>query len=67
LVREYLAAFDATHVEEDGGGGAGGLGKGGGQHKRPKEISLTDPQATWVARPSLDANKIEAPSDETFG
>jgi hypothetical protein len=26
----------------------------GNRHKPPKEVSLTDPQATWVARPGLD-------------
>ena len=31
-----------------------GSGKGGDRHKPPKEVSLTDPQATWVARPGLD-------------
>ena len=25
-------------------------GKDGDRHKPPKEVSLTDPQATWVAR-----------------
>jgi hypothetical protein len=40
--------------DEDGGGDAGGSGKGGDRHKPPKEVSLTDPQATWVARPGLD-------------
>jgi transposase len=33
---------------------AGGSSKGGDRHKPPKEVSLTDPQATWVARPGLD-------------
>ena len=32
----------------------GGSGKGGHRRKPPKEVSLTDPQATWVARPGLD-------------
>jgi hypothetical protein len=26
----------------------------GVRHKAPKEVSLTDPQATWAARPGLD-------------
>ena len=53
-VREYLAASDTAHGDEDGGGDAGGSGKGGGRHKPPKEVSLTDPQTTWVARPGMD-------------
>jgi transposase len=53
-VREYLAALDIARGDEDGGGDAGGSGKGGDRHKPPKEVSLTDPQATWVARPGLD-------------
>src|SRR6202451_1863149 len=53
-VREYLAALDTARCDEDDGGDAGGSGKRGDQHKPPKEVSLTDPQATWVARPGLD-------------
>ena len=53
-VREYLAALDTARGDEDDGGDAGGSGKGGDRHKPPKEVSLTDPQATWVARPGLD-------------
>jgi transposase len=53
-VREYLAALDTARGDEDGGGDAGGSGKGVDRHKPPKEVSLTDPQATWVARPGLD-------------
>jgi transposase len=49
-VRKYLAALDIARGDEDGGGDAGG----GDRHKPPKEVSLTDPQATWVARPGLD-------------
>ena len=37
-----------------GGGDAGGSGEGGDRRKPPKEVSLTDPQATWVARPGMD-------------
>ena len=48
-VREYLATLDAArHDEEtrsDGGGKRG---------KPPKEVSLTDPQAAWVARKGTD-------------
>jgi transposase len=53
-VREYLAALDIARGDEDGSGDAGGSSKGGDRHKPPKEVSLTDPQATWVARPGLD-------------
>jgi transposase len=53
-VREYLAALDTARGDEDGGGDAGDSGKGGDRHKPPKEVSLTDPQATWVARPGMD-------------
>jgi transposase len=54
-VREYLAALDAARSdEEDGGGDGGGPSGGGSRRKPPKEVSLTDPQATWVARPGID-------------
>src|SRR6185312_12515351 len=53
-VREYLATLDAARSDEDRGGDSGGSSKGGDRHKPPKEVSLTDPQATWVARPGLD-------------
>jgi len=53
-VREYLAALDTARGDDGGGGDAGDSGKGGDRHKPPKEVSLTDPQATWVARPGLD-------------
>src|SRR5579862_9806815 len=51
-VREYLAALDAAHNDEEtGGGGSNGSGDTG---KPPKEVSLTDPQAAWVARKNTD-------------
>ena len=53
-VREYLAALDAARSDEDRGGDGGGSSEGGHRAKPPKEVSLTDPQATWVARPGLD-------------
>lgn len=53
-VREYLAALDATRSEESSDGDGGGLSAGGSRRKPPKEVSLTDPQATWVARPGVD-------------
>jgi transposase len=54
-VREYLAALDAARSDEEDGGGDGGGPNGGGSRRRPpKEVSLTDPQAAWVARPNTD-------------
>jgi transposase len=54
-VREYLAALDTARDNEKGGGGDGGdSSSGSSRRKPPKEISLTDPQATWVARPGVD-------------
>lgn len=54
-VREYLAALDAARSGEESGGGDGGSsGSAGSRRKPPKEVSLTDPQATWVARPGVD-------------
>jgi transposase len=54
-VREYLMALDAARSAEDsdseGGGGSSG---GGSRRKPPKEISLTDPQAAWVARKGIE-------------
>jgi transposase len=52
-VREHLAALDAARNDEkrDGGDGGGSSGGSGSRSKRPKEVSLTDPQASWVTRP----------------
>jgi transposase len=52
-VREYLAALDSARNEENGGDD-GGLSGGGNRRKPPKEVSLTDPQAAWVARKNTD-------------
>jgi hypothetical protein len=52
-VREYLAALDAARRDEESGGGDGGGSSNGGD-KPPKQISLTDPQAAWVARKGVD-------------
>jgi hypothetical protein len=54
-VREYLAALDAarSNQENDDGDSDGSSGSGS-RSKPPKEVSLTDPQATWVARPGVD-------------
>jgi transposase len=54
-VREYLAALDASHHDEENGGDDGGLSGGGNRRNPPKEVSLTDPQAAWVARKNTDA------------
>ena len=53
-VREYLAALDTArddevHSDRDGNGSSSD-----GKSKPPKEVSLTNPQATWVARPGMD-------------
>jgi len=48
-VREYLAALDAAHHDEETGSDGGGK-----RGKPPKEVSLTDPQAAWVARKGTD-------------
>ena len=55
-VQEYLAVLDAARNDEGNGDGDGGgsSGDGGSRRKPPKEVSLTDPQATWVARPGVD-------------
>ena len=53
-VREYLAALDAADNDEEAGGGDGGSNGSGTRGKPPKEVSLTDPQAAWVARRNTD-------------
>ena len=52
-VREYLAALDNARTDEEKDGG-GDDGSSSGRRKPPKEISLTDPQAAWVARKGTD-------------
>src|ERR1700683_2020439 len=52
-VREYLAALDAARSSEENDDGDSGGSSGGGS-KPAKEVSLTDPQAAWVARPGID-------------
>jgi transposase len=49
-VREYLAALDNARADEENDGSCGDDGSSSGRRKLPKEISLTDPQAAWVAR-----------------
>jgi transposase len=51
-VRAYLAALDAARDDSESGDGGGSSGGGGG--KSPKEVSLIDPQAAWVARKGVD-------------
>lgn len=53
-VRAYLAALDAARRDDEGNGGDGGGSSDGSRAKPPKEVSLTDPQAAWVARRSVD-------------
>jgi len=54
-VREYLAALDAARSDEGGDDGAGGGSSSSGSRSKPaKEVSLTDPQAAWVARRGVD-------------
>lgn len=53
-VRAYLAALEAAHRDDEGDGGNGGDSSGGSRAKPPKEVSLTDPQAAWVTRKSMD-------------
>ncbi len=54
-VREYLTALDAARSDEESGDGDGSGSSGAGNRgKPPKAVSLTDPQATWVARPGMD-------------
>jgi transposase len=52
-VREYLAALDNARTDEESDGASGDDGSSSGRRK-PKEISLTDPQAAWVARKGTD-------------
>jgi transposase len=53
-VREYLMALDAARSDEESGGDDTGSNGGGSRGKPPKEVSLTDPQAAWVARKGTD-------------
>jgi transposase len=53
-VREYLSVLDAARSNEENGEGDDGGPSGGRRRQPPKEVSLTDPQATWVARPGVD-------------
>ena len=54
-VREYLAALEAAR-ERDGkeGGGGDDSGRRSRRAKPARQVSLTDPQAAWVARRGVD-------------
>jgi hypothetical protein len=51
-----IAVLDAARSEEEesGGGDDSGASGGGSRRSAPKEVSLTDPQAAWVARKGTD-------------
>ncbi len=46
--------LDAAHNKENDEGDDGGSSGNGSRSKPAKEVSLTDPQATWVTRPGID-------------
>ena len=52
-VREYLAALDAAQNRGENSEDDDKF-DGGSRRKPPKEVSLTDPQAAWVARKNTD-------------
>lgn len=51
-VREYLTTLDDARANEENDGNDGD--NGGIRRKPLKEVSLTDPQAAWIARKSVD-------------
>lgn len=54
-VREYLTALDAVrHDEESGVRDDDSSSGGGSRRKAPKEVSMTDPQAAWVAKTGIN-------------
>src|SRR6516164_6040127 len=54
-VREYITALDAARSDEERrDADPGGPSSGSGRGKPRKEVSLTDLQAAWVARPGVD-------------
>jgi hypothetical protein len=55
-VREYLKALDAAQDDKESGGDEDNTpgGRGSSKGKPAKEVSLTDPQAAWVARKNTD-------------
>jgi IS5 family transposase len=54
-VREYPAALDSAQNHKDGDGGDDGNCHDGKEGKPPKQVSLTDPQAAWVAKDGINA------------
>jgi len=52
-VREYLTALDAAQNRAENSEDDDKF-DGGSRRKPPKEVSLTDPQAVWVARKNTD-------------
>jgi transposase len=52
-VREYLTALDAAQNRAENSEDDDKF-DGGSRRKPPKEVSLTDPQAAWVARKNTD-------------
>jgi IS5 family transposase len=52
-VREYLTALDGAQTREETSEDDDKF-DGGSRRKPPKEVSLTDPQAAWVARKNTD-------------
>ena len=52
-VREYLTALDAAQNHAESSEDDDKF-NGGSRRKPPKEVSLTDPQAAWVARKNTD-------------
>jgi hypothetical protein len=61
-VREYLAALDAARNDEETGGDDGSSSGGGNRRKPPREVSLTVPQAAWVARKNTDPFLLTTPT-----
>jgi hypothetical protein len=50
-----MRPLDAARSDEENGGGDDSGASGGGSRGKPaKEVSLTDPQAAWVARKGVD-------------
>jgi len=53
-VREYLEALDTACANQERAGVDDGRSGGGEVGNTPKEVSLVDPQAAWVARKGSD-------------
>jgi hypothetical protein len=53
-VRDYLTALDNARTDEESDEAGRDDGGSGGRRKPPQEISLTDPEAAWVARKGTD-------------